>query len=313
MHLGLGTAAIGRPTYINIRSEKSNAPFDLNTFKQSGLSILEEAYAQGIRYFDTAPGYGMAEQLILEWLQHNPKNDVEVATKWGYKYVANFDPNATQHEIKEHSLKLLNEQWDFSKQLLPNLTTLQIHSATFDSGVLENNEVLARLASLKETNDIHIGLTASGANQVAIVQKALDIQSNGKQLFDVYQLTYNILDQSILALQSDLKDKRVVIKEALANGRVFKNSNYPVYFELYNTLENLSKKYNVGIDAIALQFCSQTINPFKVLSGASNKQQLHQNLRTTTFQLSNSEINALSKYGVSANYYWNERKHLTWN
>ena len=55
--IGLGTAAIGRPHYINVRVEKSNYS-NLETFRKRGFSVLEDAYLSGVRYFDTAPGYG---------------------------------------------------------------------------------------------------------------------------------------------------------------------------------------------------------------------------------------------------------------
>ena len=63
--IGLGTAAIGRPQYINIRQEDTTS-FSLSDFRQKGFEVLDEAYNQGIRYFDTAPGYGMAEQLFID-------------------------------------------------------------------------------------------------------------------------------------------------------------------------------------------------------------------------------------------------------
>jgi len=64
--LGLGTAALGRPTYINIR-QKSAGEVSLEAFRQKGKAILDAAYEQGIRYFDTAPNYGLAEQLLIDW------------------------------------------------------------------------------------------------------------------------------------------------------------------------------------------------------------------------------------------------------
>jgi aryl-alcohol dehydrogenase-like predicted oxidoreductase len=64
MQLGLGTAAIGRPEYINIRT-KSNEVLELDVFKKQGFNVLEGAYKLGVRYFDTAPGYVMAEALLL--------------------------------------------------------------------------------------------------------------------------------------------------------------------------------------------------------------------------------------------------------
>jgi len=118
MKLGLGTAALGRPQYINIRQENVNNS-DLKNFRKQSFAVLEAAYNSGIRFFDTAPGYGLAEKLVLDWLQTKNDSTIEVASKWGYTYTANFDANATVHEIKEHSLPKLNEQWNFSKQLLP--------------------------------------------------------------------------------------------------------------------------------------------------------------------------------------------------
>ena len=134
--IGLGTAAIGRPHYINIRQE-TTAAFDLEKFKANGIAVLEMAYNQGVRYFDTAPNYGIAEALVLDWAKSKADNTIEIATKWGYTYTANFDINAPIHEVKEHSLSNLNRQWEFSKGLLPNLSTYQIHSATFKTKVLD--------------------------------------------------------------------------------------------------------------------------------------------------------------------------------
>ena len=61
---------------------------------------------------------------------------IEVATKWGYAYTANFDPNAKVHEVKDHSVQQLIKQWEVSNELLPNLSTLQIHSATLGNAIV---------------------------------------------------------------------------------------------------------------------------------------------------------------------------------
>ncbi len=131
-NIGLGTAAIGRPLYINLKQEVDPAPFILSKFKEKGVKVLEDAYQQGIRHFDTAPGYGIAEELLVNWLQKKNDSSIRVSSKWGYTYVANFDPNAKQHEVKEHTLENLNKQWEYSNLLLPYLKVYQIHSATLN-------------------------------------------------------------------------------------------------------------------------------------------------------------------------------------
>lgn len=312
--IGFGTAAIGRPQYINIKQEKSGA-FDLNTFKDKGWQALEAAYQQGIRYFDTAPGYGLAEQLLIDWV--NDKNDpsIEIATKWGYTYVADFDPNAIVHEVKDHGIGQLNRQWEVSTQLFPNLNTLQIHSATLDTGVLKNELVLKRLVEIKSINNILIGATTTGANQVEVIKHAMDINIDGIPLFDVFQVTYNVLDQSLANISDDLLNsgRRMVIKEALANGRLFPNINYPQHSAMYDALEALAQKYNVGVDAIALRFCVDSINPFIVLSGAVQSSQIKENLRSNSFELEKVDLNLLKSFKQDAYQYWSERKQLTWN
>ena len=146
--IGLGTAAIGRPQYINLR-QAAIKDISLDGFKEKGKLILDQAYQNGIRYFDTAPGYGLAEKLLLDWIKEKKYKDVEIATKWGYTYIANFNAKANIHEVKEHSIEKLKEQWEVSKNLLPNLSSYQIHSATLESGVFKNKEVLDFLGNLK--------------------------------------------------------------------------------------------------------------------------------------------------------------------
>ncbi|MFK8061094.1 MAG: aldo/keto reductase [Polaribacter sp.] len=314
MQLGLGTAALGRPQYINVRQENCDNS-NIETFKKQSFQVLENAYKLGIRYFDTAPGYGLAEELILEWLQTKNDNSIEIATKWGYTYVANFNPNATIHEIKEHSVAKLNEQWNFSKQLLPNLKVYQIHSATLETGVLENSEVIKQLAILKKEHNLKIGLTTTGKNQFAVIKKALNVIVDDEQIFDIFQVTYNFLEQSLLEISDELinQNKQIVIKEALANGRVFRNKNYPNYDEMYTVLGNLSEKYNIGVDAISLKYCEQTVANSIVLSGVSNTEQLEQNLKLNNFTLSTDDIELLKTFKVSSEFYWQERKQLRWN
>ena len=312
--IGLGTAALGRPQYINVRTESCDNS-NLAKFKKQSFTVLEEAYNLGIRYFDTAPGYGLAEELLLEWLQTKDDKTIEVATKWGYTYTANFDANATVHEVKEHSLAKLKEQWAFSKQLLPYLKVYQIHSATIETGVLENTKVLEYLAFLKKEFNLKIGLTTTGTNQVEVIKKALNVLVDEESVFDVFQVTYNFLDQSLQEVLDKLisKKKSIVIKEALANGRVFSNKKYPNYKKTYDILEQISKNYNVGVDAISLKYCEQTITNAIVLSGASTTKQLKENLKLNDFLLSDDEIETLNSFKISTDAYWTERKKLAWN
>ena len=313
--IGLGLAALGRPEYINIRENESIDKSE-TAFKHNTLKVLDEAYTLGVRYFDTAPSYGKGEAFLQEWNATRKNKDVVLGTKWGYTYVANWELGYNgKHEIKEHSLAKLLEQWEVSKSLLPNLRFYQVHSATFESGILENEAVLNQLHHIKKATRLKMGISASGENQKDIIAAALKIKIENESLFDSFQVTYNIFEQSTFSILKTILDegKAVIIKEALANGRVFQNEKFQHYSETYKVLEHLAKKYDVGIDAIALRFVMDNLQPTYVLSGASNTKQLQENLKANTFTLANSELKTLKSLAVSAENYWQERSALSWN
>jgi aryl-alcohol dehydrogenase-like predicted oxidoreductase len=313
-NIGIGTAAVGRPLYINIRHNKSTRDFSLPAFKSDGLKLLQEAYANGIRFFDTSSGYGLAESLLENWLKGKTDPGIAVGTKWGIKYMANFDMNAQVHEQKEHSLELLNIQWDFSKNLLPFLKVYQIHSATMETGVLDNKSILERLYQIKNDNGIVIGISTTGINQVEVIQKAMDIEIGNEPLFGSFQSTFNVMEQSILQLKPAFLDKnmRLIMKESLANGRLIPNQIYKRHGELYRYLNDLSRKYDVGPDAIAIRFCIDSFPGAICLLGPSNPAHLHSNLKVNTFRLEEPEMEFLRGCNIEPESYWNERKKLRW-
>jgi aryl-alcohol dehydrogenase-like predicted oxidoreductase len=313
--IGLGLAALGRPDYINIRSDNT-IDKSINGFKTNALEVLDESYKLGIRDFDVAPSYGLGEQFLLDWNNSRKHNDVNLSTKFGYTYVANWEIGFDgKHEIKEHSITKLNEQWDISKALLPNLKIYQIHSATLDSGVLSNKAVLSRLNQLKKNHNLKIGISSSGTEQIKIIEKARDIIFDNEALFDSYQVTFNIFDQSCYMVLRELlaKGKTVIIKEALANGRIFRNKSFQNYKTIYNYLDLLASKYNVGADAIGLRFLIDYLEPTILLSGASNCKQIKQNLKALNFELDQTEIEKLKSLKFSPKNYWEERDNLKWN
>lgn len=313
--IGLGLAAIGRPEYINLRKIADSNKSEAN-YKKNALDLLDHAYRKGLRDFDTAPSYGKGEAYLIEWYRRHNYPDLNLSTKWGYTYVANWEIGYSgAHEIKEHSLAKLKEQWPESKLLLPALGIYQIHSATFDSGVLSNNEVLNELFYIKQQTGIKIGLSVSGSEQNRIIKAAAEKMVEGQALFDSFQVTYNILEGSTHQTVKKLMEqgKTIIIKEALANGRLFRQRDYPHYNALYDALESMARCHRVGTDAIALRYVMDFLSPTLVLSGASNTAQLDENLKVNQFNLSRKEMHTLSEFSIDAQSYWNERKQLKWN
>ena len=75
---------------------------------------------------------------------------VTVSSKWGYVYTADWSVDADPPEVKHHDADTLRRQLAETRERLGEwLALYQIHSATPDSGVLENDEVLGELAALR--------------------------------------------------------------------------------------------------------------------------------------------------------------------
>ncbi|NJO04508.1 MAG: aldo/keto reductase, partial [Chloroflexaceae bacterium] len=180
--LGLGLAALGRPGYINLNHAADlDHNYAVDAMQAHTHQVLDAAWDVGIRYFDAARSYGLAERFLGTWLrQHqHPPADVTIGSKWGYTYTADWQVQADKHEIKVHSLAVLQCQWhESTAELAPYLRLYQIHSATLESGVLDNQAVLGELARLKQAG-LAIGLSVSGEQQAAVIERALHVTIDG--------------------------------------------------------------------------------------------------------------------------------------
>jgi aryl-alcohol dehydrogenase-like predicted oxidoreductase len=107
--IGLGLAGVGRPAYINLGREADlPAERTVDAMRARAHELLDDAYANGVRYFDVARSYGRAEEFLAQWL---PGHDgVVVGSKWGYTYTAGWRLDAEVNEVKDHSLATFERQ-----------------------------------------------------------------------------------------------------------------------------------------------------------------------------------------------------------
>jgi D-threo-aldose 1-dehydrogenase len=116
--LGFGTAGIGnhRRTYTDAESSE----------------LLQAAWDAGIRYFDTAPHYGLglAERRLGDFLAGKPRSEYVVSTKVGRR----LEPVAPPHGIDDEGFDVAatsQRRWDFSddgigQTLRDSLTRLRV-------------------------------------------------------------------------------------------------------------------------------------------------------------------------------------------
>jgi aryl-alcohol dehydrogenase-like predicted oxidoreductase len=300
--IGLGLAALGRPAYINLgHGDDLAGRIDLPAMEQNAHRVLDAAYEQGVRYFDAARSYGEAEEFLGSWLTGRgiDPEDVTVGSKWGYTYTGAWRIDAEQHEVKNLSAANLRRQWAESRALLgDHLDLYQMHSATLESGVLDDAEVAAELKRVC-ADGVAVGVTVTGSRQAETIERALEV---GR--FDTVQATWNLLERSAGAALEQAHDAGmgVIIKEALANGRLTDRGDVPRIGE-----EALRRRTTA--DAVALAACLAQPWADVVLSGSATVEHLESNLGA----LNVSYDGALDDLIEDRDAYWARRGELPWN
>lgn len=310
--IGLGLAALGRPGYINLgHAGDIGADRSVETMERRAHEVLDAAFDAGVRYFDAARSYGRAEEFLASWLERRGRapSDVTIGSKWGYRYTAGWSVDAEHHEIKEHSLEMLRTQTAETLELLGGFLDLyQIHSATLESGVLDNKDVLAELIRLADEG-IVIGLTTSGPQQAGIIRRALNAEVDGVNPFRCVQATWNLLEPSAGPALEGAHGAGwgVIVKEAVANGRLTDRGDAPA------EVGEIARSVGVGLDALAIAAVSAQPWVDVVLSGAATVDQLKSNLGAADLALGDAAVDQLLAHAEDPKDYWAKRAALPWN
>lgn len=252
--LTLGTVKFGRNT--NVKYPKK---FDLPDMKTCGY-LLDLAYDLGFNIIDTAPAYGLSEQIIGELLKTRKHQDWVVCTKGGENYntktqISNYD--FSQKKIKasiENSLKMLNKDY---------LDIFLLHSNGDDLKILNDPSLIDYLSKLKADGKIR----ACG-----ISSKTIEGGLLAAELFDCVMVEYNLNNQSQLPVIQKAYDlnKGVLIKKGLSSGHAFINNN------ILN--KNLLDKD--PIDA-SIKFILKTKGVTSLVIGTINPEHLKKNVRSS--------------------------------
>jgi aryl-alcohol dehydrogenase-like predicted oxidoreductase len=288
--IGLGLAALGRPAYITTgRDRDLGDDRSVEAMERRCHAVLDAAYAGGIRYVDAARSYGLAENFLASWLdtRQRPDDALTIGTKWGYAYTGSWRLDAPVHEVKDLSVESLRKQYGESRALLGRrLRLYQIHSATIESGVLDDQRVIGELARLR-SEGLAIGLTVTGPKQADIIRRAMLVEADGVNLFQTVQATWNLLETSAGPALAEAHDRGwgVIVKEVLANGR-------------------LADRLDEALGAALSQPWVDV-----VLSGAVTTGQLQSNLRALDLP---ARAGPWPSMAQTPDTYWNERRYLKW-
>jgi aryl-alcohol dehydrogenase-like predicted oxidoreductase len=308
--LGLGLAALGRPAYITLgRDDDLGTDRSIATFERHAHEMLDAAVAAGVRYVDAARSYGRAEAFLGSWLRtrHPPAGSLTIGSKWGYSYVGGWRLDAPVHEVKDLSAETLRRQIVESRALLgTRLQLYQIHSATIESGVLDDAAVLGELGRLRASGLV-IGLTVSGAQQAEVIRRALRASVDGVNPFQVVQATWNLLEPSAGPALADAKAAGwgVIVKEGVANGRLTDRAGG----EHIDQLTRQADALRTTVDAVALAAALSQPWADVVLSGAVTVAQLRSNLDAARVAALTIQWPAIAEPPAE---YWARRSALAW-
>jgi aryl-alcohol dehydrogenase-like predicted oxidoreductase len=182
----------------------------------------------------------------------------------------------------------------------------EIHSATLESGVLDDTRVLDALERLR-AEGLAVGLTVTGPGQTNIIRRALEVNAKRGSLFQVVQATWNLLEPSVgpaLAEASAL-GLGVIIKEGVANGRLTARNTSDEALPLTRYAE----AHHTSPDTVAL--AAALSNPWAdvVLSGAVTVEQLASNLRAAELAEIGGDWPDMAE---TPGDYWSRRRAMPW-
>ncbi len=304
--LGLGLAAIGRPAYITPGRDR-DLPADRSpaALAARASELLDAAAALGIGYVDAARSYGRAEEFLASWLRGREQVPF-VASKWGYRYTGDWRTDADQHEVKEHTAAAFERQHRETTELLgPWLRLYQVHSLTAESPLWDDEPLQRRMAKVRDAGT-EIGFSTSGPQQAAVVRRGLELSVDGRPLFSSVQSTWNLLETSAAGAlaEAHAAGLRVVVKEAVANGRLTEHGQ-----PACSPLAAAAREHGVGVDALALGAALAQPWCDVVLSGAVTVAQLTSNAAAT--RVAGLDLGGLVEPQHPEDY-WGARSRLPW-
>jgi aryl-alcohol dehydrogenase-like predicted oxidoreductase len=304
--LGLGLAALGRPGYINLGHAGDVGDTHVEAMERHAHEVLDAAYEGGVRYFDAARSYGRAEAFLGSWLRRRglSRDDVTVGSKWGYTYTADWRVDVDEHEVKDLTVSTLRRQLGETRALIgEHLALYQIHSATLESGVLDDAEVREELARLREEG-VRVGFTATGPRQAATIERALEVGA-----FDAVQATWNVHERAATDALAAAHEAGlgVIVKEALANGRLTERGDAD------GRLTAAARERGTTPDALALAAVLARPWVDVVLSGAATVDTVRSNLAALEAQWDARAEEELAPLAEPPDEYWERRSELAWN
>ncbi len=258
--LVLGTVQFGLNYGINNPDGKP--------LKSQSLAILDLAYKQGVRIFDTANAYGEAEEILGEFMEKRDlKDKVQIITK--------LKPNIinTAHE-SSYNIILDNLTVSLTRLKREYVDAYLFHSPTY----IKDKRLVKHLCRIKSN-----GLIKNMGVSIYDEEDAL-YAVNLKEV-DYIQIPYNILDQRLSKTSffdiAKKNSKTIFARSTFLQGLLLMPEHtIPSHLndvkKYLNELDEVIGKYNLSRVQAALLFSIQNKHIDYVVFGVDNINQLEE-------------------------------------
>jgi aryl-alcohol dehydrogenase-like predicted oxidoreductase len=212
--------------------------------------LLRHAVAAGVRYIDTAAGYGDGETAVAGALHH--VDGVRICTK--------IAATGTLDDIRR-SIARLGRTPD----------TILVHSA--GRAQIESAPAVAELHRAKAGGlTTRIGASTYGADDAAMAL--------AQPWLDVVQVEYSILNQSVVAAVARTHPaQEVVVRSVLCKGLLTGRRHAAPHLaaqvqDAIDGIEACAREWGYGLETLAIRFALDTPDVDVVLVGVSTREEL---------------------------------------
>lgn len=263
--LTLGTVSLGIP-YVFFDKQDS-------VDKEAGKLLLKDAIELGIRCFDTAREYGIAEEIIGETMQE--QSNLVVISKFKWTKEACLDKHLAEKEAYQSVYESLQKL---------NLKTLPIclfHMVSaFD--ILKVQNILP---------DIMMKMKAEGLIHYAGVSldEPLEIQYFLESpVFDVFQIPINVFDQRLYKSELWQKlveaDKIIFVRSVFLKGLLLQDpalltGNLVDAKPYLSELKRLASQLDMSVAQFCFSYVRDLLGVSSLIIGAEKKNQLIENAK----------------------------------
>lgn len=261
------------------------------------IRLVHEAIDRGINFIDTARAYGESEEVLGHALQGR-RDDVIIATK-GSLHQRHADGSLGESYTGEELRKVVLESLHTSLKLLQtdHVDIWMVHLV--DQSVLAQAETLRDIFDeIRQSGKVSwFGGSFYGVDDP---MAALDTD-----LFDLYQVTYSVLDQRIadrFLAAAETNNIGVVARSVLLQGVLTERGDHlPAHLdplrERSRAFRELVRNATVNLSppqaAVAFALAQSKIQ--SVLIGVSNEAELLENLEAVAHQLPEPLLNQLAQ------------------